>query len=303
MTALAASGAYLLGRAEDQAAAASLSCGTARPAAAVGRPVVVGSANFAESELLGQIYADALRDRGIAVTTKLGVGPREVYYPQVCAGQITIVPEYNGALLTTSVDKGSGAVTTGKVDTVLKAHLPPVLAILEPSSAQDKDSVTVTRATAAKYHLTSIADLRRLPGVPVIGGSWQFYGREQGYAGLRSRYGLTSLAFLPLDNSGPTTIHALTSGEVQAADVFTTNAAIKADHLVSLADPKDVFRAENVVPLVYSPDVNRAMIAALNAVSARLTMAGLLTMDVKIALHPDSIPVVAQDWLTQVGLR
>jgi glycine betaine/choline ABC-type transport system substrate-binding protein len=302
MTALAASGAYLLGRAEDQAAAASLSCGTARPAAAAGRPVVVGSGNFAESELLGQIYADALRDAGIAVTTKLDVGAREVYYPQVCAGQITIVPEYNGALLTTSVDKGSRAFTTGQVDTTLKAQLPRSLEILEPSSAQDKDSVTVTRATAAKYHLTSITDLRRLPKGLVIGGSWQFYNREQGYAGLVSRYGLTALAFLPLDNSGPKTIHALTSGGVIAADIFTTTAAIKADHLVSLADPKDVFRAENVVPLVYKPDINRAMTAALNAVSARLTTADLVSMNITIARHLHSIPVVAQDWLTQVGL-
>jgi glycine betaine/choline ABC-type transport system substrate-binding protein len=306
MTTLAASGAYLLGRAEDQAAAASLSCGAARPAAAADRPVVVGSANFPESDLLGQIYADALRGRGIAVTTKLEAGPREVYYPQVCAGQITIVPEYNGALLTTSVDDGSGAVTTGQVDAALKAHLPRSLEILDPSSAQDKDSVTVTQATAAKYHLKSIVDLRRLPRLPrlpVIGGSEQFFSREQGYAGLRSQYGLTSLAFLPLDNSGPKTIQALTSGVVQAADVFTTSAMIKADHLVSLADPRNVFRAENIVPLVYKPDVNPAMIAALNAVSARLTLADLLNMDVKITLHPDSIPVVAQDWLTQVGLR
>jgi glycine betaine/choline ABC-type transport system substrate-binding protein len=302
VTALALPGAYVLGRLEDQAASASLPCGTARPTAAANRPVVVGSGNFAEAEVLGQIYADDLRDKGFAVTTKLGIGSREVYYPRVCDGQITIVPEYNGALLTTSVDPASGAVTTGPVDAALNEHLPPSLEILEPSQAQDKDSVTVTQAMATKYHLTSIADLRKLPGVPVIGGSLQFYSREQGYAGLQSRYGLTSWAFLPLDNSGPLTIHALTSGEVQAADVFTTNAGIKADHLVTLADPLNVFRAENVLPLVYKPDVNGAMIAALNAVSVRLTTAGLLNMNIKITLDHDSILTVAQEWLKQVGL-
>ncbi|HEX3956269.1 MAG TPA: ABC transporter substrate-binding protein [Trebonia sp.] len=301
MTVLAASGAYVLGRAEDQAASASLPCGMTRPAASASRPVVVGLGVFSESELLGQIYVKALRDRGVAVTTKK-IGPRETYYPQVCAGQITIVPEYNGALLTTSVDPGSGAVTTGQVDAALKVRLPASLAILEPSSAQDKDSVTVTQTTAAKYHLTSIADLRRLPGVPVIGGSAQFYDREQGYAGLRSQYGLTSLAFMPLDNSGPLTIHALASGEVQAADVFTTNPMVKKDHLVSLADRRNVFRAENIVPLVYRPDVNATVIAALNAVSALLTGVDLQNMDKEILLDHDSIPVVAQDWLTQVGL-
>jgi glycine betaine/choline ABC-type transport system substrate-binding protein len=301
VAALAASGAYVLGRVDDQAAQASIGCGSAKPAAAASHTVVVGSANFPESELLGWIYVYALRARHIAVTTKIAAGTREVYYPGVCTGKITIVPEYTGDLLTTSVDPGSKAVTAGQVDTALKEKLPPSLEILGLSSAQDEDSVTVTRATAAKYHLTSIADLRRLPGLPVIGGPPEFYARQQGFAGLRSQYGLT-LAFEPLDASGPKTIQALASGQVPAADVFTTNAMIRADNLVVLADPRNVFRAENIVPLVYRPGVNAAVIAALNAVSARLTRADLLSMNVRITLDGDSIPVVAKNWLAQAGL-
>ncbi|HEY0716542.1 MAG TPA: glycine betaine ABC transporter substrate-binding protein, partial [Streptosporangiaceae bacterium] len=74
--------------------------------------VVVGSANFPEDELLAQIYADVLQSAGVKVTTKFNIGAREVYYPEVVKGAISVIPEYNGALLTTSVDKTSTAAST-----------------------------------------------------------------------------------------------------------------------------------------------------------------------------------------------
>ena len=85
--------------------------------------VVVGSANFPEDELLAQIYADALQGKGIKVTTKFNIGAREVYYPEVVRGAITIIPEYNGALLSTSVDPKSTAITTAQVNAALTAKL------------------------------------------------------------------------------------------------------------------------------------------------------------------------------------
>ena len=74
--------------------------------------VVVGSANFPEDELLAEIYAQDLQAHGIKVTRKFNIGAREVYYPQIKKGAVTIIPEYNGALLTTSVDPNSTAATT-----------------------------------------------------------------------------------------------------------------------------------------------------------------------------------------------
>ena len=122
--------------------------------------MVVGSANFPESELLAEVYAIALQDKGVKATTKLNIGDREVYYPQVVKGAITIFPEYNGALLSGEVDPTSTAKTTAAVDAALTAKLPSSLEILNPAPAQDSDSLTVTAATAAKYHLKSIADLK-----------------------------------------------------------------------------------------------------------------------------------------------
>ncbi len=92
-----------------------------------------------------QIYAQALQAHGVKVTTKFNIGAREVYYPEIKKGAVTIIPEYNGALLTTSVDPTSTAASTAEVDAALKANLPSTLEILNPSSAQDADSVTVTR--------------------------------------------------------------------------------------------------------------------------------------------------------------
>jgi osmoprotectant transport system substrate-binding protein len=280
--------------ASDSSRSDLLSAGSSR--------VVVGSANFPEDELLAQIYAQALQHAGVKVITKLNIGSREEYYPQVESGAISIVPEYNGALLTTSVDKSSTAVTTAQVDAALAADLPSTLEVLSPSSAIDSDSVTVTRATAAKYHLTTIADLAPYAKDMVFGGPKEFGIRVDGIRGLKKNYGLTFKSFEPLDESGPITLAALTSGEVQAADVFTTTPQIISDHLVVLSDPKNNFAAQNVIPLVYKKAMTPAITATLNAVDARLTTAELLQLDIAVITEHAPLSVVAAAFLKVEGL-
>jgi len=264
--------------------------------------VVVGSANFPEDELLATIYVQALQAKGIKVTPKLNIGAREIYYPQIEKGAISIIPEYNGALLTTSVDPSSTAATTAAVDAELRAKLPSTLEILDPASAQDKDSVTVTQATAAKYHLTSIAGLAPYASTVVFGGPPEFKTRADGLPGLKKYYGLTFKGFDPLDESGPLTLSALTGGKVQAADVFTTTPQIVSDHLVSLADPKSNFAAQNVVPLVYKPAANATIVDTLNAISAKLTTQALLQMDVAVISQHANYDTVAAGFLKAEGL-
>src|SRR6185437_12317166 len=104
--------------------------------------VVIGSANFPENEVLAEVYALALQKKGVKVTTKLNIGAREVYYPQVEKGAISIIPEYNGNLLTVEVDKTSTAKTTADVDAALAAKLPSTLTVLSPAPAEDSDSIT-----------------------------------------------------------------------------------------------------------------------------------------------------------------
>jgi osmoprotectant transport system substrate-binding protein len=264
--------------------------------------VIVGSANFPENEVLAEVYALALQKAGVKVSTKLNIGAREVYYPQVEKGAITIIPEYNGTLLTVEVDKTSTAKTTAAVDAALAAKLPSTLTLLNPAPAQDSDSITVTQATAAKYKLKSIADLTSVASQFVLGGPPEFKTRTDGVIGLKSIYGLTFKNFDPLDESGPITLSALTSGKVQAADVFTTTPQIIADKLVPLTDPKSLFAAQNVIPLVYKPALTPTISSTLNAVDAKLTTSALLALDVKVITDKEDYTTAAQQWLQSVGL-
>jgi glycine betaine/choline ABC-type transport system substrate-binding protein len=128
--------------------------------AAKGSSLVIGSANFPENVLLAEIYAEALKDQGATVSTKLNIGSREKYLPGLEDGSIDLLPEYNGALLQ-FVDKTATAVSPTDVFAALQTALPSSLIVLDQSAAQDSDAIVVTQATAAKYSLTSIADLAK----------------------------------------------------------------------------------------------------------------------------------------------
>src|ERR1700722_8845966 len=284
-------------------------CGSSSPAkssplAASGSKgtIVIGSANFPENELLAQIYSIALAAKGVKVTDKFNIGAREVYYPEVKSGAVSIIPEYNGTLLTVEVDPTSTAASTTAVNAALTAGLPSTMEILNSASAQDSDSVTVTQAFASKHHLASIADLKSLASSMVFGGPSEFKTRSDGLAGLQKNYGLTFKSFDPLDESGPITLAALQDGKVQAADVFTTTPQIVSDHLVSLADPKFNFAAQNVTPLVYKPAMTSTITDTLNAISAKLTTAGLLQIDTQVIADHQSYVTVATNWLKANGL-
>lgn len=302
---LSGGGAYAATRLDAPGPPCGPAAGT--PALPAGE-VTIGSNSdtYPENRLIAQIYADALQANGIRVDTSISSYPRESYYGQVCSGALTLVPEYNGALLTTSVDPASAAITTAGVDGALERELPPSLQILEPDLAQDKDSVTVTAATAARYHLKSLADLRRVAGRLTLGASTEFDGREQGTAGLKSAYGVAFGRFLPLnygeDPDAPVT--ALLTGRVQAADVYTTSPKIQADHLVVLSDPKNLFRAENVIPLVYKPAIqaNPAIATVLNYISLKLTQPRLLELNVQAARPHADLAAIAAGWVRANGL-
>ncbi|TYK48938.1 ABC transporter substrate-binding protein [Actinomadura decatromicini] len=268
-----------------------------------GGTVIVGGANFPESNLIGELYAQALEAKGVKVTRKFNIGAREVYYDQVVKGGIGVMPEYNGALLTTSVNKDSQASTTDQINTELKAKLPAGVEILNSSPAEDKDSVTVNPQTAAKYKLKSITDLGPVANELTIAGPSEFKTRQQGLVGLKKVYGLEFKKFQPFDAGAQATlVKLLTENKIQAADLFTTDPTIQEKKLVVLEDPKNVFSAQNVTPLVNKKAVNDTAKAALNAVSAKLTTQDLLDMMKRIAIDKDDQEKVAEEWLKKSGL-
>ncbi|MFI0451675.1 ABC transporter substrate-binding protein [Actinomadura sp. 6N118] len=265
-----------------------------------GGTVTVGSADFGESEVIGEIYAQAMEAKGIKVERKFKIGAREVYYGQVESGAIQVFPEYNGALLA-RVDKTSTASTTEEVDAALKAKLPAALEILSASKAEDKDALVVTADTATKNNLKTIEDLKAAAKDMIVGGPPEFKTRQQGMVGLEKVYGLKFKQFKSLD-TGPITLSNLTKGQIQAANLFTTNPAIAKEKLVALEDPKNVFGAQNVLPLVYKSKVNETARAALNAVSAKLTTQDLIDMNGKMETEKADPEDVAKEWLQKSGL-
>jgi osmoprotectant transport system substrate-binding protein len=258
-----------------------------------GNPTVtIGSANFPESEVLADIYADALKKAGVKVVTKLDIGTREIYFEEMKNGALNVFPEYNGALLD-YLRPSSAASSTGAVDAALGTALPTNLKALQPSPAQDGDSITVTSSLAAADHLSTIADLKPIEAQVTIGAAPQFGTRQQGLAGLKKLYGIT-LRLKALDQSGPLDVAALNDGSIQASDIFTTDPAVSKYHFVALADPLHLFPAENVIPIVNDSADTPTIAKTLNAVSAALTTDDLVQMvGAVVNDHVDAMTVAA----------
>ncbi len=287
------------GTSSTSSAAGSSSTGTTS-----GGSITVGSANFPENVLLAEIYAGALKAKGVKVNEKLNIGSREVYIPALKDGSIDLIPEYNGTLLS-YINKGKTTTTPSGSDAVyaaLKSALPQGLSLLTQSTAEDKDTIAVTKATAAKYHLASIADLAPVASKLSIGAGPEFKDRQTGLLGLKSVYNVVFKTFKPLDAGGVLTVRALSSGSVDAANVFSTDSAIKTKGFVVLSDPKNLFLAENIVPVLTASKVTPTVTATLNAVSAKLTTAVLTDLVSKVQVDKQDSVKVADAFLSSNGL-
>ena len=265
-------------------------------------PIVVGSASFGESEVLAEIYAQALEAKGLKASTHLDIGQREAYIGALKDGTISLFPEYTGNLLT-YLDPKATATAPDDVDAALKAALPSELTVLTPSAAEDKDSYNVTSAFAKAHNLHSIADLKGISGLSLAGNP-ELKTRSYGVPGLETVYGISGIKFTAInDSGGPLTLKALTSGKVDVADIYSTTPSITANKLVTLDDPKHLVAAQNIVPLIRKDHDNPQVDAVLNAVSAKLTTQSLLDLNTKLD-GPDKPKAsdVAAQWLKDNGL-
>jgi osmoprotectant transport system substrate-binding protein len=263
--------------------------------------IVVGSANFQENVVLADIYAEALKAKGVKVTTKLNIGSRETYIPALKDGSIDLIPEYSGVLLQ-YFDKTATAVNSDDVLAALLKAVPAPLAVLDQSQAQDKDAIVVTKQTADKYHLTSIADLAAVAGKLTLGAPPEFQTRADGIPGLKSLYGVKFKTYRKLDAGGPLTENGLKNGQIDAGDIFTTDPLIAKNGWVVLADPKNLYTAQNVLPLLNSSKASENVKSILDAVSAKLTTDDLVQLNEKVQLDKQDAVAVAKDWLAQANL-
>lgn len=266
--------------------------------------ITIGSANFPESALLADIYAGALKAKGVKVSTKLNIGGREVYIPALQDGSIDLVSEYTGVLLDyfTKNKLRPGSPGPEQIYSDLAGALPAGLAVLQKSPAQDVDTLAVTKATADKFHLTSISDLASHAKDMTLGAAPEWAGRQEGILGLKSVYGLTFKTFKHLDAGGPLTIGALKNGDIDVGNIFSTDSSLKTDNFVALTDPKHLFTAENVVPLIRKSKDNTTVTATLNAVSGALTTQNLTAALAQVQVNKTNPEQVAAQFLKQHGL-
>jgi osmoprotectant transport system substrate-binding protein len=276
----------------------SASSGTTAASASPGS-LVIGSADFTESELLADIYADALQSKGVTVTKKLNIGERAVYWKAMQDGSINFIPEYNGSILD-YLDPTATAKSTTAVSAALTGALGSQFTALTPAPAQDADTITVTKATAQKDHLTSIADLAPIASKLIFGAPAAFQTRPDGIPALKTVYGVTFGTFTALSASGTVTVTALKDGTIDAGDIFSTDPSFAQYGFVALTDPKNMFAAQNITPIVATAKLTPTIEQTVNAISAKLTTTVLAGLDAQVGTgDPNS---VAQQWLTSEGL-
>jgi osmoprotectant transport system substrate-binding protein len=268
------------------------------------RSIVVGSGDFPESQILAEIYAQALQANGFDVGRRLGIGSRETYIPALKDHSVDLVPEYIGNLLQYFEPK-STATMLDAVELELYKRLPGDLSVLTPSAASDTDTVTVTGQIAAAWHLKTIGDLAAHSSDVKFGAPSDFQARPSGLPGLKQKYGLTISPgnYLAIeDGGGAVTVRALVEGKVNAANIFSTSPAIPQDHLVVLEDPEHNFLAGNIVPLVNSQKKSDRLKDVLDAVSAKLTSAGVAALNAAVAGNSGVDPgQVARNWIRDNG--
>ena len=261
--------------------------------------VIVGSADFSESQVLAEVYAAALNAKGIKATTRPNIGSREIYLKALDDKSVDLVPEYTGSLLS-YLKKDATAKASDEVYTALKSALPATLTVLDKSTAEDKNSIVVTKDTATKWSLTQIGDLVAHQSDVVIAAPPEFQSRQQGLVGLKAEYNLVPRDFRPL--KGKAVVDALLNGQAQAANIFSTDPSIATNGFVTLADPKLLFGSDNVVPLVRKDKVGDTLTAALNAVSAKLDTATLTGLVKQVDVDKKDAAVVAKEFVAKVGL-
>lgn len=268
-----------------------------------GPTITVGSTNFGEQLIVGEIYAQVLESAGYPVERAFNLGSREVVSPALKSGEIDMLVEYTGTLLTfeggtssTDSDETYNALVDVLADSGLTA------AAYAP--AQDKNGIVVTADFAAERGVSTTSDLAAFNGTLVFGGPPECPNREFCLIGLNGTYGLDFAEFKPLDVGGPLTVAALEGGEIDVALLFTSDGVIAAKGFVLLEDDKNLQPSENIVPVMRQEIVDaygQDLIDLLDSVSAKITTAELSELNKRFGLDAEDADALATEWLAANG--
>lgn len=264
--------------------------------------IVVGSANFPESQTLGHVLATALEDAGYDVEREMNIGSRETYYPALARGDVDLMPEYVGSLLS-HLQGGTELTDTDEILAELREELADDgLVALEPSEAENRNALVVKPDLADELGLQTTSDLIDHGDDLVLGGAPETRERADGLPGYEEVYGLTFAEFVDLDPGGPLTIGALDNDDVDVARLFTSMPVISERGWVILDDDGGLIPAENIVPVAREEVVDDTVEQVLGEVMAALTLDELVGMNERVELDEADHDLVAEEWLREQGL-
>jgi osmoprotectant transport system substrate-binding protein len=287
-------------------ALAAAGCGRGAPPPAVPedprRPTVtVASFNFPESEILAEIYAQALRGRGYPVEVVAALGAREIVEPALEQGKADLVPEYLGTALD-FLNRGGRVATAdaGRTHELLRRDFARRgVTVLERSPVENRNGYVVTAATARRNGLRRISDLSSLASRLTFGGPPECPARPLCLKGLEELYGLRFARFQPMPSREVTAV-ALTTREIDVGMIETTDGSLATHDLVQLEDDRRLQPAENIVPAVRT-QVLRAygepLAGVLNQVTRALVAPELIAMNRRVQQGEQPAAAMAAAWL------
>jgi osmoprotectant transport system substrate-binding protein len=272
------------------------------------RPTIqVASFDFPESELLAQLYGQALARHGLPVQQVVRLGSREVVAPALEQGKVDMVPEYLGSALNFLNDRdrvatADPALTHARLE---QAFAPRGVSVLAYAPAQDRNGFVVSGDLARRHGLEKLSDLAPMARRLSLGGPPECAQRPLCLKGLETVYGLEFARFEAMP-SRDVTAAALRTGEIDVGMIDTTNPNLlrPGADLVQLADDRRLQPADNVVPVIRREVVDAygpPLVQLVNAVSAPLTTTELTKLNVQVA---SGVPAAeaAEAWLRAHGV-
>jgi osmoprotectant transport system substrate-binding protein len=285
-------------------AAAAIVATTLGSAAAAGPTVIIGTKNFGEAYILGQLYKQALEAKGFTVDYKENIGSTEVAQTALTSGKINFMPEYTGIIVQVAFHKPLSPKTAAATWALAKQlEESKGFTLFNRTPFEDRDVLAVTNATAKKYGLHSVGDLTKVPNLSIAGFP-EYKTRNTGLVGVKKFYGLKSVKFVPL--SGISAYVLLDKGQVLAADVFTTDPPLaKPSKYTQLADPKNVSGSQNVAPIVsqkLAKTLGPKFRQTVDAVSSKLTLPAMIAMNTAFYVNKQPAASIAKAFLKANGL-
>ncbi len=261
--------------------------------------LIIGTKNFGEEYILGQLYKQALEAKGIKVTYKENIGSTEIVTSALQSGKINFYPEYTGVIVQ-DVFHHASSPKTAKATYALAKSLEAAkgYTLLNATPFYDTDVVVVANAYAKKYGLKTVSDLQKV-GSFKFGAFPECKTRNTCLVGYKKQYGLTKVSFVPL--SGISVYAALDAGKIQAGDGFSTDPPLaKPSKYTVLTDPKHVTGFQNVAPIVkasVAKALGSTFTSTVNAVSAKLTLPAIIAMNKAFYVDKQSAASIAKAFL------